>query len=164
MDIFIRANTVYDFHVFGTNSLAGRTYIINSIEQAIDATDSFSCDLFLPNCFINGRKNSDFWFRMAAMACSDRGVNNWHELEYGLPINRYDLRQRYVYTWTSKGDVYRFYTKVLTDGCYPELIWYVGKAVGETRNMRMGSNDSSGDDMDSSYDTDTEEISLYSAR
>lgn len=94
---------------------------------------------------------------MAAIACLDGGVNYWHELEYGVPINSEDLRQRYVYTWIYKGDTYRFYTKTLNDGCYPELVWYVGKAVG---GMSKGQTnmDVDDDDVDSLYDTDSEEI------
>lgn len=139
--------------------MAGRVRIIDSIERCFDATHTFTCDLFLPNSFINGRENSDFWFRMATIACSDGKVEDWHELEYGTPMNRDDLRQRYVYTFKLNGDTYRFYTKVLNDGCYPELVWYVGKAVGEAKNTVLEYS-SFEDDIDSGNDTDTDEISL----
>jgi len=146
MSIHIRSNTIYDWHVFGTESIGGLSHIVKSIEQALDATGSFTCDLFLPNCFINGCENSRFWFKMAAIASSYK-ANSWHEMEYGAPLSREDLRQRYVYTWTYRGDTYRFYTKQLNDGGYPELVWYIGVYKN---------------DIDSSDDTDSEEIALQS--
>ena len=150
MDIHVRSNTIYDWHGFGTESAAGRAYIIGSIEQALDSVNSFRQDLFLPNCFINGCENSNFWYRMAAIVSAKDGVEDWHELEYGAPLNIEDHRQRYVYTWTFKGDVYRFYTKTLSDGSYPELVWYVGKSTESTDG-----------DIDSADDTDTDGIVLH---
>ena len=146
MDMHIRSNTIYDWHGYGTDSSLSRSNIIRSIEEVLDSDCSLKCDLFLPNCFINGCENSRFWFKMAAIASSNV-VSDWHELEYGGPLGREDLRQRYVYTWAFKGDTYRFYTKQLNDGYRPELVWYVGTSKG---------------DADSSDDTDTDEIMLHS--
>lgn len=147
MDIHIQSNTIYDWHWVGTESTSGRLYIIRSIEQVLDSNSSLKCDLFLPNCFINGCENSTFWFKMAAIASSYQ-VEDWHEMEYGAPLGREDLRQRYVYTWSFKGDSYKFYTKQLHNGSYPELVWYVGTTKG---------------DIDSSDDTDSEDIMLHLA-
>jgi hypothetical protein len=160
LDICIRSNTIYEFQVVGTNSLSGRSYIINIIEQALDAAVSLRCDLFLPNCFINGCQNSIFWYKIAAIVCCKSGVNDWHELEYGPALSRCDPRQRYVYTWTLKGDTYRFYTKKLCDGCYPELVWYIGKSVNITSDSAGGNHyvHEEQDAMDSSDDTDSEDI------
>jgi hypothetical protein len=147
LDIFLRANTfMYE-----------RKFMINEIEQALDSSCNFSCDLFFPNCFIDGRKSSDFWFRVANIMCSDEGVTDWHELEFGEPLSSYDLRQRYIYTWIYKGDTYRFYTKKLDDGNYPELVWYIGKSINGSNGVECvpGVDE---DDIDSMYDTDSEEI------
>ena len=139
MAIHIRANTIYGWHGVDTDSVVR---IINSIEWALDSQSSCSCDLFLPNCFIDGCENSNFWYRMAAVVSVTGGVTDWHELEYGAHPNRGG--QRYVYTWTLCGALYRFYTKKPRDVLNAELFWYVGK----------------GGDCDSDCDTDTEDIML----
>jgi hypothetical protein len=152
MDIYIRSNTIYDWQGVGNGSISNRSHIIDSIERALDANSSFTCDLFLPNCFINGHDNPIFWYNIAAIACANENMGSWHELEYGPPLNREDLRQKYVYTWTLLGDTYRFYTKKLNDGNYRELVWYINKSKGGVSHIN--------DDIDSSNDTDTEDIML----
>jgi hypothetical protein len=139
MDIHIRANTIYCWHDFGTSNV---TRMVNTIEWVMNSQGSCSRDLFLPNSFIDGCDRSNFWYRIAALV-SD-GVTDWHELEYGAPLNRDDRRQRYVYTWTLEGSPYRFYTKKLNARSIPELVWYVGK----------------GGDCDSDCDTDNEDVML----
>jgi hypothetical protein len=79
---------------------------------------------------------------MAAIASSNE-ISDWHEMEFGAPLSKEDIRQRYVYTWKFKGDTYRFYTKQLNDGGYPELVWFIG---------------ASKQDIDSSDETDSDEI------
>jgi hypothetical protein len=142
MATHIRSNTIYDWHLFGTGSTGGLMHILTSIEQIIDSTESCTSDLLLPNCFIIGCENATFWRRMAEIASSDEATN-WHELEFGSPLNRDDLRQRYVYTWSFKGDTYRFYTKILNEAYAPELVWFFS---------------ASKHDVDSSDETDSDEI------
>lgn len=148
MDIHLRSNTIYHWHAFGTDSMSGRGYIINAVENVVDSIGSCSRDLFLPNCFIDGCRNATFWFKMAAIICDYGVVEGWHELEYGAPLSQEDLHQRYVYTWNFKGETYRFYTKTLNDGYFKELVWYVGKSPGCCENV------------DSSDETDEEDILL----
>ncbi len=149
LDIHIRSNTVYDWHVSGMHGDSVRTYIIDSVERVVYCKRCIVRDLFLPNSFINGCDAGRFWFRIAAIAsgCEEFG---WHELEYGPAISRDDPRQRYVFTWTLKGEAFRFYTKRLVDNDGKELVWYVGKGAPIE------------DDIDSGDETDKEEIILWS--
>ena len=152
LDMYIRSNTIYDWQGMGNGSISSRSHIIDSIGKAVDASDNFKCDLFLPNCFINGHDNPKFWYNVAAIVCASEGVSNWHELEYGPPLSREDLRQKYVYTWTLQGDTYKFYTKKLSDGHYSELIWYINKSKNSISPVS--------DDIDSADDTETEDVML----
>ena len=142
LDAHIRSNTIYHWHAFGADSTSGRGYIISSIERVVDSQSESqtACqrDLFLPNCFIDGCENSRFWFKMAAIVCGYEGPCGWHEVEFGVPINREDLRQRYVYTWGFKGGTYKFYTKTLRSDCGCELVWYFGKSAGEDEDVDSG--------------------------
>ena len=148
MDINIKANTIYNWHSSGTDSYTARTYIINCLEKLVDSKRNVTRDLFLPNCFIDGCENSSFWFKMAlTMSGSDR-VCDWHELEYGPPLNRVDIRQKYVYTWKLNDELYRFYTRKLCDGYTKELAWYANKSV------------CSDEACDSGEDTESEDIML----
>ncbi len=146
MDAHLRSNTIYHWHAFGTDSVRGRVYIINAVERAMDSAHDYRHDLFLPNCFIDGCSNASFWFKMAAIMCEYAGLEGWHEMEFGPPLSQDDRHERYVYTWIFKGDTYRFYTKTLNDGYFKELVWYIGKSVAG--------------DVDSSEDTDREEVLL----
>ncbi len=146
MDIHIRRNTLYHWHAFGADSTSGRGYIIDSVERVLNSEGSCRRDLFLPNCFIDGLENARFWFKMAAIICGDEGVADWHVMEYGAPLSKEDLHQRYVYTWSLRGDEYKFYTKTLNDGYCRELVWYVCKL---SRHQE-----------DSADDTDEEEVLL----
>ena len=142
MDIHIRSNTAYNR--IDTDYYTGRNFIIDSMERAMDSLN-LTRDLFLPNSFIDGCISS-FWFKMASIMCAG-GLSDWHELEYGAEsadLNRHDLRERYVYTWTDKGDTYRFYTRALRSGGVKELVWYINKST----------------DQESGDDTDTEDIML----
>ncbi len=115
MKIYIRANTYY----------TDGSYVVHTIEKAMDSTDSISTsDLFMPNEIIKTKDKNEFWFRMASIFCSDK-VNDWHEMEYGSPLNVNDKRSRYVYSWSFEGNEYRFYTKILRCGQYSELVWYI---------------------------------------
>lgn len=135
MDIHLRSNTAYNMH---TNGYTGRNFIIDSIERLLDSDRNMSRDLFLPNSFIDCC-NSSFWFKMASIMCGQ--LSDWHELQYGPRLSRQDLRERYVYTWTFRGNTYRFYTRVLRRGM-KELVWYINKST----------------DGESGGDTDTEDI------
>ena len=139
MDIHIKANTVYNWHVSGMESEPARKFIISSMERLVDSKKDMTRDLFLPDCFIDGCENSTFWYRIASILSGDAGVKDWHELEWGGRPT-----QRYVYTWTLGGESYRFYTKRLCSGYVKELVWYIGKSCGG------GSDD----------DTDTEDVML----
>ena len=135
MDIHLRSNTAYNMH---TDGYTGRNFIIDSMERLLDSDRNMTRDLFLPNSFIDGC-NSSFWFKMASIMCGgssgSSGLSDWHELQYGS----LRARERYVYTWTFRGDTYRFYTRVLH---VKELVWYINKSTDE----------------ESGGDTDTEEI------
>ena len=144
MDIHIRSNTIYGWPWDGAS---GRLHIIRSIEQVMDSSGNLRCDLFLPNCFINGCENSAFWFKMAAIASSYEATD-WHEIEYGPPLGTEDPRQRCVYSWSCRGDAYKFYTKQLHDERSPELVWFFGATKC---------------DIDSSDETDSENIMLHLA-
>ncbi len=65
-------------------------------------------------------------------------VEGWHCLEYGplyrSPLNNMDTRERYVYTFLSRGDEYKFYTKILNNRRHNELILYLGKAAMSKAN------------------------------
>jgi hypothetical protein len=140
MKQYLRANTFY----------TDGSYVAHTIEMAIDNNNSVTVsDLFLPNDIIKNKNKKDFWFRMASIICSDE-VKDWHELEYGSPINTYDKRSRYIFTWTFQGDTYKFYTKVLRHGRYAELVWYI--------NSQKTSIDDCISDNDE--DTDSDEIEL----
>jgi hypothetical protein len=139
MGVYIRSCTAYNWHTTGTHSCTASAFIIDSMERLLDSKNNITCYLFLPNCFIECN-NSSFWFKMATALCGE--VTDWHELEYGPPINRDDLKQRYVYTCTFKGDVYRFYTKTLN---LRELVWYISKSIA----------------YDSADDTDSDDIMPY---
>lgn len=141
MDIHIRSNTAFNRQA-DTDYYTGRNFIIDSMERLLDSTLNLTRDLFLPNSFIDGCISS-FWLKMASIMCAG-GFSDWHELEYGAGLNRHDLRERYVYTWTYKGDTYRFYTRVLRSGSMKELAWYINKSTDQA----------SGDD------TDTEDVML----
>ena len=138
LDKHILANTIYNWHTSGTDSYTARTYIVDCMESLLDSRDDLTRDLFLPNNFINGCCNSAFWFKMAAVVCGDGGVCNWHEMEYGPPLNRDDIRHRYVYTWMFMGEQYRFYTRALNNGHSKELVWYMGKSTGSDEALESG--------------------------
>jgi hypothetical protein len=148
LDVHIRSNTIYDWHIIGTHSDTSRSFIIDSVEKAMDTKRGIVRDLFLPNSFINGCECGCFFFRVAAIASGDEGFG-WHAVDFGPPLSRNDRRQRYVYTWTLRGEAIRFYTKTLNDGHQPELVWYVCK--GGRRE----------EDIDSGDDTDRDEIQLW---
>ena len=164
MDIHIQSNTIYNWHMSGTNSESARTFIVDRVERSMDSGGVH--DLFLPNCFIEC-DISNFWFRMAAIASGGEDFG-WHELEYGPPISRDDLRQRYVYTWTFQGWTYKFYTKTLNDGHVPELVWYVCRGsrcldcLNCSNRLETSLDDSGIDNIESGNDTDSEEIMLWS--
>jgi hypothetical protein len=103
MDIHIRSNTVFNRQT-DTDYYTGRNFIIDSIERLLDSQQSLTRDLFLLNSCIDWY-NSSFWFKMASIMCAG-GFSDWLELEYGPCLNRQDLRELYVYTWTFKGDTY----------------------------------------------------------
>jgi hypothetical protein len=126
LDVHIRYNTIYDWHIIGTHSDTSRSFIIDSVEKAMDTKRGIVRDLFLPNSFINGCDCDCFFHRIAVIA-SGGGDFGWHEIDFGPPLSRSDHRQRYVFTWTLRGEVIRFYTKTLNDGYQPELVWYVCK-------------------------------------
>ena len=149
LDIHIKSNTIYDWHVLGTHSDTSRSFIINSVEKAVDTERRVVRDLFLPNSFINGCECGCFFYRVAAIASGDEGFG-WHEIDFGPPLSATDRRQQYVFTWTLKGEKLQFYTKQLVDSNVRELVWYIGKGAHNEN------------DVDSGDDTDSDEILLWS--
>ncbi len=155
MDIHIRSRTCYNGE--GTNNIPDRLHIVDSIEQVFDSDVGCSSDLFLPNSFITTGSNHDFWLWMAVLMCEggDLGdLKDWHVLEYGTPLNENDCRQLYVYTWTLGGFSFRFFTKTVNDGYRSELVWYIGKSKNSSYSDLC-------DDLDSSEDTESDEMVLY---
>ncbi len=151
MDIYLRANTL--LCGLASSNADDRHHIVRCIESAIDDYQHakfLKYDLFLPNCFIEKHDVSDFWLGLATLVGE---VEGWHALEYGLPLNHMDKRERYVYTWFFKGNEYKFYTKILNYGGHNELIWYLGKSTD--------ADDSTMHDYDDE-DTDEEKIHLHS--
>jgi hypothetical protein len=138
LDKHISSNTIYNWHTTGTDSYTARTYIIDCIDRLLDSSVDLTRDLFLPNSFINGCCNSTFWFEVAAVVCGNKGVSDWHEMEYGPPLNRDDAKQRYIYTWMLLSEQYRFYTRILNNGRYKELVWFVGKNTGRNEEWASG--------------------------
>lgn len=119
-------------------------------------------DLFLPNCFIiNQDDTSTFWLKIASIITKTKRlchIRDWHAIEYGCALNRVDRKERYIYTWSFKGDTYRFYTKILTDGYHKELIWYMGRSLSNC----LDSNHEECDDSSScGSNTDSEELDLH---
>jgi hypothetical protein len=129
LDRHIMANTIYNWDTSGTDYTA-RTYIVDCMQRLLDSRVDLTRDLILPNSFINGCCNSSFWFKMAAVICGDKGVSNWHEMEYGPSLNREDRKQRYIYTWMLLGEQYQFYTRTLSTGHVKELVWFMRKSTG----------------------------------
>jgi hypothetical protein len=122
------------------------TYIIDSIETIMDSSRQRTRDLCLPESFIRGRDKAQFWFDMAAVAS---GMNEfyWHEIEYEI-VNRYDSKQRYVYTWAIGDATIKFYTKTFHTGGVRDLRWYVCRFADDESNV------------DSGCDTDSEDVML----
>ena len=138
LKICIRSNTFY----------RGGTYIVDSIERAIDSNEKNSVeDLFMPNDIIDTEDKGDFWFKMASIICSNE-VKGWHVLEYGKRLNVSDSRERYIYTWQFNGNTYKFYTKKLRHGHCSDLVWYIS-------SHKIVNTDSVTDE-----DTDSDEIVL----
>lgn len=162
MDIYLRANTLFC-------GITDRQHIVHCLERAlISATDGFQkFDLFLPDCFIEKNDRNDFWLGLVMQLGSGK-VERWHSLEYG-PVRK---RERYVYTWClePEGNEYKFYTKILKNGPYSELIWYLGArhttSSADSKALAHCPTDSllplvGGSDDD--CDTDEETINLYSS-
>ena len=159
LNLYIRSNTIYHGVILALNqepSYTERSHIIDSIEMAMDTvSESFHCDLFLPNCFINQHNKEEFWSRISSIMASPYVVKNWYAMEFGEALNSADKKKKYVYTWSFRPDeIYKFYTKILNDGYNPELVWYIAKNNND--------NDEDEDDINSDdSDTENEEIRVY---
>jgi hypothetical protein len=160
IDIHIRSKTSYNGT--GTDNIYDRLHIVNSLEQVLDSDRGCRLDLFLPDSFITIGSSHDFWCWVAVLMCLDEGLMDWHVSEYGSSLNQRDgSRRRCVYTWTLHGDTYKFYTKTLSGGYSPELVWFFGKFGNcHQRGERANSVNYACvfDEFDSSDDTESEEL------
>jgi hypothetical protein len=132
LDRHIKANTIYNWDSTAADYNA-RTYIVDCMQRMLDSRVDLtreSSPLLMPNSFINQR-NSSFWFRMAAVVCGDEGVSSWHETVLGHSLfDRESTNQRYIYTWTLRGEQYQFYTRLLVyNNLRKELVWFMRKST-----------------------------------
>jgi hypothetical protein len=118
------------------------TYIVDSIEIAMDSSRQRARELCIPDSFIRGDK-AQFWYQIAAVAS---GMNEfyWHELD----IQTDGSKRRYVFTWTIGDAILKFYTKTFHAGGAEHLRWYVCRFADEESNI------------DSGCDTDSENVML----
>ena len=138
MDALIQYNTVEDV----SNTMTTfRTYVIDSIERIMDSGPSRIRCLTLPNSWIVNQDKASFWHSMAIIATGDEAVE-WHEMEYGEPVNEKDRKSRYVYTWRFNSARLQFYTKLMhRGGGRRSLEWFLCK--------QLQNEDHSEDDTDS---------------
>ena len=142
MERHIRASTDYSDLNNSCN------WIIDSVETIMHLDGSHTCDLYLPNCFIDVQDKAEFWYKMAGIATNWRF--DWHEMEFGPALNADDRRERFVYTWTgSDGQVFKFYTKTMRTGRGRQLQWFISSQKGGIY-----------DDLASDCDTDSEDLVL----
>ena len=145
LDRHIRANTVYNWDSADYNA---RTYIVDCMQRLLDSRVDLTRELLLPNSFIN-QCNSSFWFRMAALVCGDEGVSIWHETELGHSLfDRENTNQRYIYTWTLRGEQYQFYTRWLVyNNLRKELVWFMRKSTCNNDSNECSGNDTEPEDI-----------------
>ncbi len=129
LDRHIKANTIYNWDSTAADTNA-RTYIVDCMQRMLNSRVDLTRELLLPNSFIN-QNNSSFWFRIAAVICGDEGVSSWHETELGHSLfDRENTNQRYIYTWTLRGEQYQFYTRSLVyNNLRKELVWFMRKST-----------------------------------
>ncbi len=89
----------------------------------------------------------NFWHKMAGIATDWKF--DWHQVEFGPALNAEDHRERFVYTWTTEGQVFKFFTKTTLSGSGRELRWYM-----------CNQKDGLCEDLASEDDTDSEDIVL----
>ena len=120
------------------------TFVADSIEIIMDSSRHRVRDLCIPNSFIRGRDQSQFWRSMASVASGAKAFH-WHEMEYDVD-SRDDAvgNKRYVYTWTIGDATIKFYTKTVHFGGARYLRWYVCRFAAD------------GSDVDSGGETDSE--------
>jgi len=147
MERHIRANTEYSSNDGNAIYFWHGTYIIDSVETIMAADGPKTRDLCLLNSFIHGRNKADFWHKMAGIATDWKF--DWHQVEFGPALNAEDHRERFVYTWTTEGQVFKFFTKATRIGRSRELRWYMCNQAEPVC-----------DDLASEDDTDSEDIVL----
>ena len=137
MDVHIRRHTHGAEEGHGV--LTFRTYMIDSIERAMDSSSSRIRSLALSNSTIACHDKAFFWRTLAEIASESADVD-WHGMEYGEPLGEADCMARYVYTWCCKCSVLKFYTKVVHGANRRRLEWFVCKLTADE--------DHSGEDTD----------------
>jgi hypothetical protein len=152
LDRHIRGNTVYNWDSTSADYNA-RTYIVDCMQRLLDSRLNLTRELLLPNSFID-QCNSSFWFRMAALVCGDEGVSSWHEMELGHSLfDRENTNQRYIYTWTLRGEQYQFYTRsllynnILYNNIRKELVWFMRKSTCNNESDECSGNDTEPEDI-----------------